>query len=63
MNNENEKNFLSTIVNYAVVIRTDFETISQIKKEMQRYDNVEIVYQKYSLFRLMIREEGEKDDN
>jgi len=63
MNEENENSFLETIVNYALVIRTDLDTISEIKKQIRLFPNVEVIYQKYSFKRLVIKEEGDSDDS
>ena len=63
MNEKNENSFMETIVNYALVIRTDLDTISEIKKQIRLYPNVEIIYQKYSFKHLVIKEEeGDSDD-
>jgi len=63
MNKINEKSFLETIVNYALVIRADLDTIAEIKKQIKEYPAVETIYQKYSLKKLIINEETDEDDN
>jgi len=63
MKEEIEDSFLNTIANYALVIRTDLTTITEIKKQILLCANVEVIYQKYSLKKLVIIEEDESDDN
>ncbi len=58
MNKENTS-FLDTIVNYAIVIRTDLGTIQKIKKNILQLYDVDIVYQKMSIGMLFIKEEGD----
>lgn len=60
--NKGKNSFLDTIVNYALVIRTDLDTINRIKEEILCFPNVEIVYQRYSFNKLIIREDGDADD-
>lgn len=63
MNKEGKNTFLDTIANYALVIRADLDTIDEIKKEINHYPSVEIVYQKYSFDKLYIKEDGDADDS
>jgi hypothetical protein len=60
--NEDENSFLDTIVNYAVVIRADLESINELKQELAQNPCVDVVYQKYSFNKLIIKEIGEPDD-
>lgn len=62
MKEEIEDSFLNTVANYALIIRTDLTTITEIKKHILLFPNVEVIYQKYSLKKLMITEDG-NDDN
>lgn len=63
INKENERDsFLETIVNFAIVIRTDVEKIEELKKELAQNSCIDIVYQKYSFNKLYIQEDGETDD-
>ena len=59
---DRKKEFLETIVNFAVVIRADIETINEIKQDFARNPCIDVVYQKYSFNRLYITEDGETDD-
>lgn len=62
INEENEgDSFLETIVNFAIVIRADLETINQIKQDLSKNQSVDVVYQKYSFNKLIIREDGDSD--
>ena len=63
MDKKDKNTFLETIVNYALVIRADLDTIAEIKKQIKEYPNVETIYQKYSLKKLVINEETDEDDN
>ena len=63
MKEEIEDSFLNTIANYALIIRTDLTTITEIKKQILLCPNVEVIYQKYSLKKLVITEEDGTDDN
>jgi hypothetical protein len=59
---DKNNDFLNTIVNFAIVIRADLETINDIKQDFAQNPCIDIVYQKYSFNRLYIREDGEDDD-
>jgi hypothetical protein len=59
---EDMNSFLDTIVNYAVVIRADLESINELKQVLAQNPCVDVVYQKYSFNKLIIREVGESDD-
>ena len=61
MKEEKEKYFLETIVNYAIVIRADLETINEVKQDFAQNPCIDVVYQKYSFNKLYIREDGEDD--
>jgi len=56
-----DKSFLETIVNYAIVIRADLESINQVKQDFAQNPCIDVVYQKYSFNKLYIREDGEDD--
>jgi len=55
--NNRRRTFLDTIVNYAVVIKTDVGTVQEIKEYISYLPNVEVVYQKYSFSKLIVKEE------
>ena len=57
MKNEEKNSFLDTIVNYAVVIKTNVDTVQEIKEYISYLPNVEVVYQKYSFSKLIVTEE------
>lgn len=58
-----EKNeFLDTIVNFAVVLRADIKTITELKLYLARNQCINVIYQKYSFQRLLIQEDGEEDE-
>ena len=59
---EDMNSFLDTIVNYAIVIRADLESINELKQVLAQIPCVDVVYQKYSFNKLVIREVGESDD-
>lgn len=59
--NKEKISFLDTLVNYAVIIRADVETIDQIKRDFAQNPGVEVVYQRYSFNKLFIKEDGEDD--
>jgi len=59
---DEENSFLETIVNYAIVIRADLDTINEIKQDFAHNPCIDVVYQKYSFNKLYIREDGEADD-
>ena len=59
---DRKNEFLETIVNFAIVIRADIETINEIKKEFARNPCIEVVYQKYSFNKLYVREGSDTDD-
>ncbi|EMR75578.1 hypothetical protein MBGDF03_00124 [Thermoplasmatales archaeon SCGC AB-540-F20] len=58
-----EKSFLDTIVNFAIVIRADLATINEIKQDLAHNPNVDVVYQKFSFDKLYIREDGDVGDS
>jgi len=60
--NKEETSFLDTIVNYAMVVRTDLGTIQKIKKDILQLYGVNVVYQKMSIGMLFIKEEGDTND-
>jgi hypothetical protein len=59
---EEMNSFLDTIVNYAVVIRADLKSINELKQVLAQNPCINVVYQKYSFNKLIIREIGETDD-
>jgi hypothetical protein len=62
INEENWKNgFLKSLVNYGIVIRADFRTIEEIKMLLAHRPDVDVVYQRYSLNKLYIRDDGDSD--
>ena len=58
---EINKTFLKTKVNYALVIRADVETVSEIKNYIGCFEDIELIYQRYSFNKLFITEEGDTD--
>jgi hypothetical protein len=58
-----EKSFLETIVNFAIVIRADLDIIKEIKQDLAHNPSVDIVYQKFSFDKLYIREDSDTDDS
>ncbi|RLF45812.1 MAG: hypothetical protein DRN17_01765 [Thermoplasmata archaeon] len=60
--NKEESSFLDTIVNYAMVVRTDLGTIQKIKKDILQLYGVNVVYQKMSIGMLFIKEESDTND-
>ena len=59
---EEMNSFLETIVNYAIVVRADLKSINELKQELAHNPCVDVVYQKYSFNKLIIKEVGETDD-
>lgn len=62
-NKEENKTFLKTNVNYALVIRADVNTVSEIKNYIGCFGDVEVIYQRYSFNKLLIVEEGDIDES
>lgn len=55
-----EQNFLDAIVNYAVVIRADIETVQKVKRCIESCSDVDVVYQRYSFNKLMVEEDKDE---
>ncbi|MDD3492899.1 MAG: hypothetical protein PHZ19_05335 [Candidatus Thermoplasmatota archaeon] len=53
-----EENFLDTIVNYAVVVRTTVGTVRKLKEDILRHNDVDVIYQRYSFNKLIVHEEN-----
>jgi hypothetical protein len=51
--------FLKIRVNYAVVIKADFETIEKIKQFLASQDGCSVIFQRVSVAKLWVKEGGE----
>jgi len=57
--NEIENNLLETVVSQALVVRGKFGDIQLLKRDLvDRYPHIKLVYQKASVNKLLITEEG-----
>jgi hypothetical protein len=59
---DRNKDFLTTIVNYAIVVRADIESVNEIKQFLAQNSCIDVVYQKYSFNKLYIMEDGQDYD-
>ncbi len=57
-----EDEFTKTNVTYGVILRTDFETLQELKETIADFDGVNVVYQTTSAGKLHIEEGGVEDE-
>jgi nitrate reductase NapAB chaperone NapD len=58
----NNNDFLKTRINFALVIRTDLETIEKIKEFLSQLPDVILIFQKADAGKLLIVRESDRAD-
>jgi nitrate reductase NapAB chaperone NapD len=58
----NNNDFLKTRINYAVVLRTDLETVEKIKEYLSQLPDVALIFQKADVGKLLIVRESDRGD-